>query len=394
MTPLFLFSKDSLPDKVKKNQLLFLLFFYSCSQPCKHATIRTKKNSRRIMYSALLIILYSFCFYFPCSSQRSILRPRNTTQPTIATHWVDDTTKYELKSDFLEAQALFNKFDKEYFMARLLPQEEIAYRNQEKKATGGKLRELIEELLQEIYQHKKKFKNFTILKSKDFNYRTTSGLLILKFNDHPFVIKLFMETPESFVQPFSKGWQPGCFFVMGGGINRYLSGFTRIKNLEEIRKHIATDSTWSKKLDTPRKWFWIPDQCRWFQLQSHALGTQDYSATLPAVYAIIADEIKSDKKFNIFNREHRKFALSLCHFLGNRIDPHIDNFMKEEGTGLTLIADTEHFPTMIGLRKELHFSSYGSWYAQLTAKCVQDCFFRNKRVRRNLQINPEKILPC
>ncbi|MBA3954702.1 hypothetical protein H0X48_05285 [Candidatus Dependentiae bacterium] len=346
------------------------------------------------MYSALLIVLYSFSLCFSCYGQRSLLRPPALTQPTISTSWVDETQEHHLKSDFLEAQALFNKFDKKYFMARVLPQESITYRNSEKAVLGSDLNILIEELLQEIYEHKKKFKNFTILKSRDFNYRTTSGLLILKFNDHPFVIKLFMETPESFVKPFSKGWQPGCFFVMGGGINRYLSGFTRIKNLEEIKKHIARDSYWSKKLDTPRKWFWIPEKCRWFNLRSKYIGTQDYHAILPSVYAIIADEIKTDKKFNIFNREHRKFALGLCHFLGNRIDPHIDNFMKEEGTGITLLADTEHFPTMIGLRKELHFSSYGSWYAQLTAKCVTDCFFRDKSVRKNLQINPEKILPC
>jgi hypothetical protein len=346
-------------------------------------------------YSYILISFYS-CIHFFCSAGRSPFRPQDPFIPTITTCWVGDTKEYHLKSSYLESQALFNKFDKASFMDSLITLTDIPYRNQkDTKVSGQEISDLIEELVREIFEHKKTFTHFDVLKRRDFNYKMLAGLLVFKFKEHPFVLKLFIETPEAFVKPFSKGWQPGCFFLMGGGINRYLSGFTRVKNLQVIKESIEGDPEWCKQIDAPRKWFWTPKKCRWFILRGKNLaGQKEHQVTLPSIYGIIADAIKTDKQFNIFNRKHREFALNLCHFLGNRIDPHIDNFMKEENTGKTLLVDTEHFPTMVGLRKPLHFTNYGSWYAQLTAKFVKDTFCRDKEFRKILQKNPPKILPC
>jgi hypothetical protein len=343
----------------------------------------------------LYIPLSSVMFLSTCQADRSIFRPLDLKKPEIITCWVGSDKTYKLKSYYLEDQALFNKFNYTYFMRHQLPRKTICYRNSKnKKITGQKLHKLAQELVQELYQHKKKFKHFTVIKSQDFNFRTVSGLIVLKYTKHPFIIKLFIETPESFVQPFFKGWQPACFFVMGGGINRYLSGFTRIKNLEIIRKKIKTDLQWSQKLATPRKWFWMPDNCRWFEIRGNNIGmNKKQKIVVPSVYAIIADAITVDKRYDLFNRAHRAFAIKLCHFLGTRIDPHINNFIKEKGTGKTVIIDTEHFPTMVGLRKPLYFTTYSSWYAQLTGKFLCDTLCRTKRYRTQLQTNPEQIIP-
>ena len=259
-----------------------------------------------------------------------------------------------------------------------------------KKVVGQVLHDLIEKLVVEIKEHKTSFTDFKVLKKRDFNARTCSGLIIVKFKEYPFVVKLFMETPESFVQPFTKGWQPVCFFMMGGGVNRYLTGFTRFRNLEKIRDCILKDPEWAERIDTPRKWFWIPDTCRWFQMRSKNMGSYDqYRINLPCVYAIIADAVSVDKCFTLFNKNHRQTTMRLTQYLGNRIDPHIDNFMPEKDTNKIIIADTELFAVMVGLKKPLNFTNYKSWYLKLTLKSLQDMLFRSKRYWYNQQQCPQ-----
>ena len=350
-------------------------------------------NNKFFPYRALTFSI--LVFFSTCQADRSMFRPVDAKKPEITTQWVGSEKLYRLKSYYLEDQALFNKFDYAYFMRHQLPRKTIYYRNSKiKKVSGQQLHKLAQELVQELRQHKKKFKHFKVLKSQDFNFRTVSGLIVLKYNRYPFILKLFIETPESFVCPFSKGWQPSCFFVMGGGVNRYLSGFTRIKNLEIVRKKISTDPKWSKKLATPRKWFWMPDNCRWFEVHGKNMCVnKQQKIIVPSVYAIVADAITIDKRYNLFNRAHRTFALKLCHFLGTRVDPHIDNFIKEKDTNKTLIIDTEHFPTMVGLRNPLYFTTYSSWYAQLTGKFLRDTLCRTKQYRTKLQTHPDQIIP-
>lgn len=324
---------------------------------------------------------------------RSLHRPIDTAMPEIITRWVDEKKTYHLRSYHLEYQPLFTKFEKEYFFSHLLPKEEISFRNDKnQKVSGEILSDLIEDLLSQVYRHKTKFKNFKILKNKDFNIKTVSGLLILKFKDYPFVVKLFIETPQTFVNPFSKGWQPSIFFVMGGGINRYLSGFTRVKNLEAIKEKLKSNPALAQKIDTPRKWFWVPKDPKWFEICGKNIGPKDSCALLPSVYAIVADAINGAKNFSLLNKENRQFALEISNYLDNRLDPHIDNFMLEKETGKAVLVDTEHFPTMVGLTEHGKYKNYLNWYSTLSFKCFQDKFCRSKKYRRDLQKNPHKFL--
>lgn len=343
----------------------------------------------------LLIIYFSISIFVSLKGRRNIHRPRDPFMPEIITNWVNDDKTYRLKSYHFEEHALFKQFDYDYFMAHLLPKQKIQYRNNPNKSVSGEeLSLLIDNLLLEIAQHKTKFRDFKVLKENDFNRRTISGYLIVKFRKYPFVLKLSMENPESFVQPYSKGWQPGCIFLIGGGITRYLSGFTRLKNLEAINKRIAEDKQWCKLLDTPRKWFWTPINGKWFQLHGKNIGNMQYrNILLPAIYGVVTDFIEEDKTINFKN--YKGFGLKLAHFLGNRVDPHIDNFMVEKGTGKIVIIDTEHFATMVGLKRPLRFRSYSAWYTKLSLKYLNNRYCRNKQERRQLQINPTcTICPC
>ncbi len=366
---------------------------------------------------------------------RSILRTEYAYIPHITTRWLDGVETYSLKSWYIEEEPTFKKFEAQYFFDHLLPREPISLRHDLSQTVDGQLlSDLADHLVQEIMDHKKTYTHFTILKQRDFNRKECSGLLILKYKKYRFVLKLFLEKPESFVRPFSKGWQPGSFFILGGGINRYLSGFTRIKNLETIEEIIAQDPVWAGKIDFPRKWFWLPTKVRWFQVTGRNIGLplnlslspvrqlaiKDYppehwrlpnlrqvrrihvdrynpknwlqsslnakdiiSQNLPNIYGIIADEIKG-KSLKMSNKKDRNLGIELSRVLTNRIDPNIDNFKiekRKDGTKIIVLIDTEHFPTMIGLKDPLEFDGYFEWYFKIACKYFKDCFFRTKKER-------------
>lgn len=329
---------------------------------------------------------------------RSPYRPQDPLMPEIITHWQGSSKTYHLRDYCLEEYPIFHKFDREYFMNHLLPDEPISFRNApDKHVNGDHLKQLIEELLIELTRKKrKKFKHFKVLKDSDFNERSVSGLIILKFKEYPFVLKLFIKTPETFVKPLSEGMIPRFFFRMGGGINRHLSGFTRVKNLEEIRKKIDADPEWAELIDTPRKWFWLPKNPRWIEVKSKNIGCSgELKAELPAVYGIIADFIENDKSFSLGNPEDREIAIKFAHYLENRVDAHVDNFMVEKSTGIIVLIDTEHFPTMVGLKEQIEYDNYPTWYYKLSRKCFKDIFLRDKQKRRDIQAHPTPELhPC
>ncbi len=342
-------------------------------------------------YHAFRFLIFATLLAYPLSLiTRSIHRPYDPLIPEITTRWIDETKTYRLRDTRLQEYALFKTFDKEHFYSHLLPQDRITFRNHpERSVNSAELNNLIEEFVNELRVLKIKkthHKHFVVLKQRDFNPITCSGIIILKFKRYPFVVKLFLETPQTFVDPFSKGFEPIVFFIMGGGANRYSSGLLRIKNLEIIRQRLKSDPYWSERIDTPRKWFWLSKNTRWFELKGKNIGAHEQqSCELPSIYGIIADEIDSGKVFTLFNKEQRDFALQLSRFLGISIDPHIDNFMYEELTGKIVLVDTEHFGTMVGLRKPFVFDSYFEWYLGLARKFTHDKFLRNKKVRRALQ---------
>lgn len=325
---------------------------------------------------------------------RNIHRPIDRQMPKITTFWTDEpkSKHYSLRSYCLQEWAIFGLYDKHYFNDHLLSETVSYHYRPEESVSRETLSKLIEEFLDQLSQiHQKKahdfyYKDFIILKDRDYNYKLHCGLIILKFKNYPFVVKLFIETPSTFTQPFIKGFEPCWFFCMSGGINRYLSGFTRIPNLEKIRTKIEADTYWSQRISLPRKWYWLPSNVRRFTIIGNNMGgKKEQAQTFPSTYGIICDEIALERQLHNYYRVDRIAIRDIMNFLGNHLDPHINNFYIEKDTGKIVIIDTELFSTMVGLHQEMVYTKSTSWYCKLANKCVKDCFFRTKKNRRDAQ---------
>ena len=332
------------------------------------------------------LLIAVICIFLPKQIEtRSIFRPVDPQIPEISVKWVGDTHAYILRKYHLE-DVIFHLFDKDFFMKHLLSEGPITFRsNSEKTIPSKQLTELIDDLLTEIRQGKRTFTNFTILQAKDYNFKKETGLLVVKFNDYPFVVKVFLERPDSFVSPFDKGFEPIFFFFMAGGINRHLAGFTRIKNREIIMKRLA-ESPWAGTVDAPRKWHYIPAKSQWIEIKGKNIGAvKEQSITFPGTYCIIADAIEAERNLSLLNAADKKRAMDLCNYLNIWIDPHLTTFMIEKNSQKLVIVDTEHFPTFVGLREKISFSSYTDWYLYLASKCWRNAFMQNKWERRHPQ---------
>ncbi len=326
---------------------------------------------------------------------RSPFRTPDPLTPMIKVKWAHQNKEYTLRHSHLEEYPFFKLYDPEFLKKHAIPlKEKISYRHDpDRSVSGKKLVSLIKKVIQEIKQQKKEFTHFTVLQDKDFNSRESHGLIVLKFKQHPFVVKLFLETPKSFVQPFDKGFDPIFFFFMAGGVTRHLSGFTRIKNLQLVKQKIESDPYWSSKITLPRKWFWAPPRNNTMEIVGTNLGEQGTQhINIPGVYCVIADEIKSERTFSLSNSEERTTALTLCNYLGQLIDAHISNFMLEKDTGKIAIVDTEHFPTIVGLKGPINFTSYFHWYTTLMQQCVEQMYCRTKKDRRDAQFGKKPRL--
>ncbi len=333
----------------------------------------------------LLIIILLFASSNLLS--RSVFRLRSPLEPSITARWQGDNLGHTLVHSHLQEGPYFNLFDQNYFFSHLLPSGSISFRNNpDKTVTGKQLSLLVEELLQEVEQKKTHYRHFTILKRRDFNTHDQTGLIIAKFNDYPFVLKIFIETPKSFVEPLSKGFETTGLFLLGGGITRHLSGFTRIKNLERLQKKVQTDPYWSKIVEFPRKWYWLPQNPRWMEITGKNMGPEkERTTTIPAIYGLICDYIQVERMYSLLNHEDRKIAMQLSNFLEQQIDPHINNYAVEKETKKIVPIDTEHFPTMVGYDVPPPCNNYVQWYCQLGFKMIMDTMTRSKAHRRMIQ---------
>lgn len=329
-------------------------------------------------------------------TQRSIHRPQPIFTQYITACWSHKPdTKHTLTNKNLSYWPIFTRFNKTHFLQNQLPNAPITYRYDANKYVHGQtLSTLLQDCITRLKKTHSRFSEigeFKILKDRDFNYRYHSGVLILKCKKHPFIVKLFMENPYTFTKPYSKGVEPCFFFSMTGGSSRYLTGFTRIKNKQNIAHIVDSSHEWKDHITLPRKWFWMPDDVNWMHVRGYHLrgyGSVD-TIELPGTYAVISDAIETDQPAGMFTCEKRKVALNLAQFLDkNRLDPHIDNFMIEKGTNKIAIIDTEHFASMTGIQETMQFSSYKSWYLKLSRKCFKDVMLRSKR-DRNRQLTDE-----
>lgn len=335
-------------------------------------------------YTSLTSIILTITFL--THGGRSVFRSLEPNLPTLTVCFENNAlSTCMLQESHLEQWPLFHTFDHDNFMANMLPEGPINFRyDPQQTITGKKLGELIMTALEEIKQNKKNFSHFTVLKKKDF--RDTVGLIILKFNDYPFVAKIFIETPDSLTTSWEKGFESTCFFFMGGGMNRHLAGFTRIKNLHNLRTDIVHHPYWKDRVQFPRKWFWTPPQVSWLELRGSNIGNGNAYAKIPSVYVIVADYINIKKTFTLKSMHDRRTAFALSSFFESAIDSHINNFVEEQGTGNIVILDTEHFPTMVGMRYKPKSKSYLQWYTHLSTKMLHDLFGRHKLKRKQIQL--------
>ncbi len=341
------------------------------------------------------VTLFCFVFFLQQAFCRSPLRKINHAGPHITIQWAKGSKLYLLRDSILEFTPLFGLYDKNHVSENLLPEGPLSFKYEpEKSVTGKELADLAEHLLTEIREKKKVYRDFIILKDRDFNLKKQTGLFIAKCKHFPFVIKLFMETPRSFIRPYNKGFEPACFFICSGGATRHFLGFTRIKNLEEVRKRIEKNPHWSPRVSFPRKWFWIPKENNLLELTGYNIGGHDrITIQVPSVYAIIADEIHIERDFKLRYSNDKNTAIDLSNYLLCKVDPHIKNFVVEKETGKIGMIDTEHFPSMVGYKKRPRITSYLSWYLELTMKFLKQRLFTSKKERLALQKNPIPPLP-
>lgn len=340
--------------------------------------------------------LFIFIVWAACAPlfARSALRPIDTTVPRLTARWACNHDKhYSITDSHLEEYPLFVVFNETYFNTHRLPLTDIAYRyNPQESVSGACLDLLIENLLDEIQNGKRKYTDFILLQDKDFNHKKAAGLAVFRFKDYPFILKLFIETPKSFVTPWMKGVLPIWFFYMAGGGNRHTTGLTRIQNMTVIRNKLKNIPKWADFVDTPQKWFWTPKNFKRIELIGNNINGKDsITACIPGTYAIIAEAIEQSEEKTIFDRHKRKIALELCNTLDLFIDPHIDNFMIEKGSNKLVIIDTEHFPTLVGLKEKASYKTYVRWYLGLMRKASYDIFFRNKKDRKDAQTIKSKL---
>ncbi len=337
------------------------------------------------MRSILLLIALTLCI---CSCRRSVHRPQQRTIPELITHWKDTPSRtYHLKNDHLEP-AIFTVYDEAYLQSQTFPRHVDTY---DTDPLINDLEKLVEQL-QTTRKKLKKLDNFTILKQRDYNSLKHTGLMVLRHKELPFVIKLFMETPDNLVKPFNRGIEECAFFVLGGGMNRYLAGFTRIPNRNEIQKIIDGNRYWSQLIKTPRKWYWQPHNVRRITVHGKNIGTKPACMELPSIYAIICDAIDPERTLDILDRGDRTTALAITEFLGIRIDPHINNFMAEKETNMIIIIDTEHFPTLIGIKDPFRINDFSTYYSRLAFKFFGKKLLSDKQYRQEFQTAPRPVL--
>lgn len=315
-------------------------------------------------------------------AQRSIHRPKDPLIPSIEVWSTNDPTHRYLTDEYLRPIPLLRSFDHEHFKKNLVPAQGIRYDNNSRIFTHIAINRIINNLLKEIRQRKKTYTDFIILKDSGFARRKQCGLLILKFKHYPFVLKLFMEPPQSFVNPYDKGFEVACIFSSGGSL-RHTLGFSRIKTLNYVREKIKNNPRWRDRIILPRKWFWQPEKPCWLHIKTHNLGSQKTEhIIIPSLYGIIADELIKDPSQSADHTELMAFSK----FLEHRIDPHTKNFFIEKNTKKIALIDTELFPLILGFTQRIDpQDSYLNWYMHLAGKFVRKRLGSTKAERHHLQ---------
>jgi len=334
-------------------------------------------------YYIICFMITLFFFNLSLESGRSRFRKVNARQPIVTMKSKKSPKKKYTRSDwYYHKEPLFTVFDETFFFNHLLPETGITIQSFQENALNVTFQELsmmLEQLVQEVKEKRNEYTYFTLLTNKNFNRKKKCGLLIVKFKKYPLVAKLFIEYPETLINPQSKDFENVVFHLMGKGCNRHYAGFTRIINLENLKKRIEK-SGWDITL--PRKWFWIPQDPEWIEITGKNIEKDIVlTTTIPGIYVIIADELQENPQYAIDSyTERHHIVMQFCNEMNLTIDPHMNNFILEKRSGKLSIGlvDTEHFPTLVGMQENITFQNHTQWYFSLSHKAIKDFFFTSK----------------
>jgi len=284
---------------------------------------------------------------------------------------------YSLRNNFLRLKPIKHGFDQEFFDKNYLPQGVITFRDKTGIVSSEILSNYAAELVEEIKVGQRHFTHFQILKDKDFNYDTLSGLIVLKYKEYPFVIKISIEHPHTIVEPFSKSIQATGIFVVGGNL-RHLSNFTRITNLQRIKQMLSYNPFYLQFIDFPRKWYWKPKESYNLKIDWVWNGNTE-TIFLPSIYATVSDFIHTEEQQP--QNELNKLSMKVTRDVGFLIDPHEGNILIEKGTRKYVILDTEDFRLMTGLNANMNATKYVGWYIELVNNALGSLYLRTKKER-------------
>lgn len=316
-----------------------------------------------------------------------IITPKITvtaSDPCLAKSWMtasqteySPNQSYYLLNNFLRLKPIKNGFDAQFFQQNYLPQDLIHFRDHSGIVQTSTLSKLANEVIEAIKMGQRDFKHFKILKDRDFNYATLSGLLVLKYKDYPFVIKISIEHPHTIIKPFSKSYEAAGMFVVGGNL-RHLSNFTRIMNLKRIQKILFHNPFYIQNIDFPRKWYWLPD-CSYDLKIEWSCNHKHDVISIPSIYAVISDFIETESQQP--QNELNKLSMKVARDVGFLIDPHAGNMVVEKNTRKYILLDTEDFRLMTGLSASMNANKYIGWWIEMIGTSAKTCFLRTKKQR-------------
>lgn len=345
----------------------------------------------------LQALLYIILSTWSLTEARNPRRPKNHSTPCISVtpsnqelcnSWMTKHCKKrlpksfecKLTNQFLRIKPLKQGFDKKYFAKKLIPKNtNISYKNNKGSVNSQELSQLAEKVLQEVKDGKQTFTDFTILKCKDFNFKNLSGLLVLKYKKYPFVLKLSIEHPHTMVKPYTKSFEANCIFMIGGNF-RHLSNFTRIPNLENLKKILSYNPYYLEKIDFPRKWYWQPKNNYNLEITWHKSDYRpEEKIIIPSTYATLSDFIEVDDSQS--QRELNKVALKISRDTGFLVDPHAGNLVINKDTGKHTMIDTENFRLILGVDHSLNAQTYIGWFAEMITTSIKKYCGRTKKER-------------
>lgn len=313
------------------------------------------------------------------------IRPSNRT---IAETWyarkTDNKTRiksvHTLKNPYLRINPIQKGFDQDFFKKHYIPSNEmLQFHDQSGSVSTNILEEKAQDLIAEIKAGQSIFTDFTILKDRDFNYKQLCGLLVVKYKDYPFVLKLSIEHPHTIVKPYGKSFEAKFVFIIGGNI-RHLTNFTRISNLENIKKIVMFNPYYLKNINFPRKWYWQPKNNYNLEITWNQSIYRDKELfIIPSIYAVISDYIDIDTSYP--QTELNKIAMKIATDTDFLIDPHAGNVVVEKDSTQYTLLDTENFRLMTGLDHTLNSKKYISWFFELSANCLKTYAGRSKKER-------------